>query len=98
MKRSSTYALVAIILTALWLKLKYKSSGISSSLAWYVDVAPWYLLIAFGSYCLARLGYDLLTFNDYPNEIKKLEQVSIPLRLQSRPPHRNPSSNLCRIS
>jgi hypothetical protein len=76
MKRSKAYALVAIISVVVWLVLKFKSHGLSRRISWYVDVAPWYSLIAFGSYCLARLGYDLLTFNDYPKEIKKLEQVS----------------------
>ena len=30
----------------------------------------------FGCYCLFRLGLDLCTFNNYPIEIKKLEQVN----------------------
>ena len=33
----------------------------------------------FGCYCLGKLGYDLVTFNDYPKEIQKLEEVGIAL-------------------
>jgi hypothetical protein len=39
-----------------------------------VNVLPCYALIAFGSFCLARLGLDLLTFNDYPEQILVLEK------------------------
>ena len=36
---------------------------------------PWLSLISFGSFCLARIGWDLLTFNDFPEEVKVLERV-----------------------
>ena len=41
--------------------------------SWIVDISPWYSLICFGCYCLGKIGYDLLMFNDYPEEIIKLE-------------------------
>lgn len=34
---------------------------------------PWLWLVSLGCYCLGKLGIDLLTFNDYPHEIKALE-------------------------
>lgn len=40
-----------------------------------IKTIPGYLLIVFGCYCLGKLGYDLVTFNDYPHEIQKLEAV-----------------------
>ena len=38
-----------------------------------LEVAPWYLLVSLGCYCLYRLGTDLLAFNSCPHEIKALE-------------------------
>jgi dolichyl-phosphate mannosyltransferase polypeptide 3 len=75
MKRSTTYALVALLCAVVWGYLKFSSGTLPKIVNWYTDVAPWYSLILFGCYCLAKLGFDLLTFNDYPKEIKKLEQV-----------------------
>ena len=77
MKRSVTYALVAVISIAAWIYMKATKDAHSSLINWFTDVSPWYALMTFGSYCLAKLGYDLLTFNDYPKEIKKLEQVKL---------------------
>jgi len=34
---------------------------------------PWYLLVSLGCYCLFRLGKDLLSFRNCPEEVKKLE-------------------------
>jgi dolichyl-phosphate mannosyltransferase polypeptide 3 len=78
MKRSTTYALVALLCAAVWGYLKFSSETLPKIVNWYTNVAPWYSLILFGCYCLAKLGFDLLTFNDYPKEIKKLEQVHAP--------------------
>lgn len=75
MKRSTSYAVVVLILVISWIFLKISSDKLPEIVNWYTDVSPWYSLILFGCYCLAKLGFDLLTFNDYPLEIKKLEQV-----------------------
>jgi len=40
-----------------------------------IDSLPCYLLMVFGCYCLGKLGVDLILFNDYPLEVKKLEEV-----------------------
>ncbi len=76
MKRHVAYGAILFCAIAIWIALKFSLSGASPSLlTWFVDVSPWYCLMTFGSYCLGRLGMDLLTFNDYPEEIKKLEKV-----------------------
>lgn len=43
---------------------------------WFISILPWYALMTFGSICLGKLGIDLILFNDYPEEIKKLEMVN----------------------
>lgn len=75
MKRSVAYGAVLIILASAWAYMKISSAHFSDRVNWFTNVSPWYFLIVFGCYCLAKLGFDLLTFNDYPHEIKKLEQV-----------------------
>jgi len=40
---------------------------------WYLQVAPLYALVTIGSLLLGKLGWDLIRFNDFPGEIKKLE-------------------------
>lgn len=40
-----------------------------------LNVLPFLLLIWLGCFCLAKLGYDLLTFNDYTLKTAELEQV-----------------------
>jgi len=41
-----------------------------------------YLLVSFGFYSLAVIGYNLLTFRDCPEDAKQLQEVSIELRYQ----------------
>jgi len=38
-------------------------------------VFPFLTLIYFGCYCLLRLGWDLLMFNDFPFEVDALAKV-----------------------
>ena len=77
MKRRTLYVAVLIAIAALWLGLKLKFKGHENNkLVFLIDVFPWFLLMAFGSYCVTKLGYDMLTFNDYPEEIKVLEKVN----------------------
>lgn len=84
MKRSVSYAVRLVLFVGIWLWLYcLPNEGKSPYFKWILDVFPWYSLIAFGSYCLGKLGYDLLTFNDYPKEIKKLEQVCLICSLPS---------------
>ena len=85
MKRYQVYFAVLLVLVGAWLRMKifYMTEGSSVGTSppeqqkpwvWIVDVMPWYSLICFGCYCLTKLGFDLLTFNDYPDEIRRLEQ------------------------
>ena len=75
MKRSVAYGAVIFVWVAVWLYFKLSQNRFSDKVNWLTDVSPWYMLILVGCYCLAKLGMDLLSFNDYPHEIKKLEQV-----------------------
>ena len=68
---------VFVALSSIWLGLKISAPALPLVVSWWTDVSPWYSLIIFGCYCLARLGKDLLTYNDYPLEIGKLEQVRV---------------------
>lgn len=42
-----------------------------------LDVLPWYSLVLFGCYCLGKLGIDMLSFRDCPQDIPKLAEVII---------------------
>lgn len=54
--------------------MKLNITSNTGNAKWFIDIAPWYSLILFGCYCLTKLGIDLLTFNDYPEEIFNLEK------------------------
>ena len=82
MKRYQVYGTAFVVLVGAWLRMKISNMMAGSSSGeemrqqpwvWIVDVMPWYSLICFGCYCLTKLGFDLLTFNDYPDEIRRLE-------------------------
>lgn len=76
MKRHVAYGSVLVLMVTIWVSLQLLLvNSTSYNLKWFVDVSPFYILIIFGSYCLARLGLDLMSFNDYPKEIKLLEKV-----------------------
>lgn len=76
MKRHHIYAVVLTVASLLWLWAKsFQRTMADPRVARLIDVAPWYMLVCFGSYCLGKLGIDLLTFNNYPAEIGKLERV-----------------------
>ena len=81
-KLHQKYALVAFVLVASWTVLQFRKNDFESmQIRFYIDVAPLYLLMTFGSYCLFKLGYDVMTFNDYPKEIEKLSDVSVNITL-----------------
>ena len=73
MKRHQTYGLVLLTIVLQWTYLKLTVNQPSKELKWIIDILPWYSLICCGCYCLSKLGYDLILFNDYPLEIAKLE-------------------------
>ena len=60
----------------MWLSvLGYSHLYDITKLKYFSLVLPWLILMWLGCYCLARLGIDLLSFNDYPLEIQKLAKV-----------------------
>lgn len=78
MKRRALYASVIFAIFAVWLGLLFKLQGhADTKIVNIIKAFPLLLLMTFGSYCLAKLGYDMMTFNDYPQEIDKLKLVSV---------------------
>ena len=76
MKRHQTYFAALIIFVMMWLSvLGYSHLYDITKLKYFSLVLPWLILMWLGCYCLARLGIDLLSFNDYPLEIQKLAKV-----------------------
>jgi hypothetical protein len=53
---------------------EFLTTNVVDKLDWIVAIWPWYSLMVFGCYCLYRLGSDIISFNDYPEEITKLEK------------------------
>lgn len=53
---------------------EFHSNNKFDRLDWIVTIWPWYSLMVFGCYCLYRLGSDIVSFNDYPEETLKLEK------------------------
>jgi dolichyl-phosphate mannosyltransferase polypeptide 3 len=86
MKRHKAYFLVLLLLVVVYYAMYFSvinypdvkafldsNLGLSPVLAmFWIQVAPWYALICLGCYCLTKLGLDLLTFRDCPQEIPKL--------------------------
>jgi len=76
-KKYQKAATVAFTAFGLWAALEYKKAEFESEIVrFYIDVAPLFFIMMFGCYCLFKLGYDLLTFNNFPDEIGKLADVS----------------------
>lgn len=76
MKRHQTYFTLLFLASLTWLSIfSYSYYYNISKLKYFTSVLPWLLLMWFGCYCLFKLGIDLLSFNDYPKEIHKLEKV-----------------------
>ncbi|OHF00889.1 dolichol-phosphate mannosyltransferase subunit 3 [Colletotrichum orchidophilum] len=61
--------LVSSLYLALFLQLIPIPAKIQNDV---VPVLPFWALISFGSYLLARLGYNVMTFNDVPEAHKEL--------------------------
>lgn len=83
MKRATLYLLYLLFIllayVSAWIGYYYckqhEITGINQDIyLWYLQVAPLYTLVAIGSVLLGKLGWDLIRFNDYPDEIKKLEE------------------------
>ena len=76
MKRSTVYISVLAALVAIWagLIILVQQSGYHEKWSTIVYALPLYGLVCLGSFCVGKLGIDLLTFNDYPHEIGALEK------------------------
>lgn len=72
MKRHLVFGILLAALFSLWVGLKFSAKKLPTAANWFVDICPFYAIILFGVYCLARLGTDLVAFNDYPEEVRKL--------------------------
>ena len=73
MKRYHAYVGILLIACAIWLTSMINIDSINSdNHKWIIKVAPLYFIMLFGTYCLSKLGFDLVTFNDYPKEIQSL--------------------------
>lgn len=72
MKRVTYYFGIIAILALVWFALYWYTEDAKHKEI--VSLLPWYALILLGSYCLGKLGFDLVCFNDYPSEITKLEK------------------------
>ncbi|KXH26786.1 dolichol-phosphate mannosyltransferase subunit 3 [Colletotrichum salicis] len=73
--------LVSSLYLALFLQLVPIPAKIQNDV---VPVLPFWALISFGSYLLAKLGYNVMTFNDVPEAHKELmaeiEEAVVDLR------------------
>ncbi|EXF85556.1 dolichol-phosphate mannosyltransferase subunit 3 [Colletotrichum paranaense] len=73
--------LVSSLYLALFLQLIPIPAKIQNDV---VPVLPFWALISFGSYLLAKLGYNVMTFNDVPEAHKELmaeiEEAVVDLR------------------
>ncbi len=77
MKRITLYVSTLLSLVAIWLGLRIQfRAHPDENLRLLIDFAPVIAVIIFGCLCVAKLAWDLMTFNDYPQEIKVLENVS----------------------
>ncbi|GKT51123.1 dolichol-phosphate mannosyltransferase subunit 3 [Colletotrichum spaethianum] len=68
-RAQQTISLALLLYLALYLQLIPIPAKIQTEI---VPVLPFWVLISFGSYLLARLGYNVMTFNDVPEAHKEL--------------------------
>ena len=72
MKRAAGYAAVMVLLVGVWLGLW--AAAAKSQWELLVSFLPVLAVFVFGCACVGRLVWDLLTFNNCPNEIAALEK------------------------
>ncbi|CAK7563682.1 MAG: hypothetical protein SEPTF4163_001557 [Sporothrix epigloea] len=73
MTRATQTLSVAFLATSLYLSLYLRLIPLPAIVQTeIVPVLPFWLLVAFGAYILARLGWGILTFNDCPEAHKEL--------------------------
>ncbi|CCF32217.1 dolichol-phosphate mannosyltransferase subunit 3 [Colletotrichum higginsianum] len=73
MTRAQQTVSLALLVSSLYLALYLQLVPIPAKIQdEIVPVLPFWVLISFGSYLLARLGYNVMTFNDVPEAHKEL--------------------------
>lgn len=78
MKRYLSYLSALVTATLVWLIVgAYGFSSQNEEIIWIFYTSPFLVLIYFGCYCLARLGWDLFVFNDFPSEVDALAKVCV---------------------
>lgn len=80
MKRYQRFLAGAVVLALAWLAAMHccsKDIGLfaSSQAKQIVPVLPLYLIVTYGAYSLASIGWSLIVFNDVPHEAALLEKV-----------------------
>ncbi|XP_006007334.1 dolichol-phosphate mannosyltransferase subunit 3 [Latimeria chalumnae] len=75
MTKLTEWLLGLALLGALWAALTFDLLGLSLPRQYYEVVWPFpvYLLVAFGCYSLATVGYRVATFNDCDDAAKELQ-------------------------
>jgi hypothetical protein len=78
MKRSQVYFGTMVGVLCIWLGLQLQREALSAEYPAVairvLDAFPLLAVAVFGIACCVRLGLDLATFNNYPQEISKLER------------------------
>jgi Dolichol-phosphate mannosyltransferase subunit 3 (DPM3) len=72
MKRAAIYGAALVLLAGLWLGLW--AAAAQSKWVGVVSLIPVWAVILFGFGCATKLVWELLTFNNCPNEIAALEK------------------------
>ena len=72
MKRAAIYGAALFLLAGLWLGLW--AAAAQSKWVGVVSLIPVWAVILFGFGCATKLVWELLTFNNCPNEIAALEK------------------------
>lgn len=76
MKRYLSYLSALVTTVVIWFIIGiYGYLNQNKDIVWIFHVLPFIILIYFGCYCLLRLGWDLLMFNDFPSEVGALAKV-----------------------
>ncbi len=77
MKRAQVYIGSVFGVVCVWLGLLLQRNDLVAYFTPFqirlLNLAPVIVILAFGLVCAAKLVHDLLTFNNYPKEIRALE-------------------------
>lgn len=78
MTKATETALFFVVLVTLYAALWFGVIPVGETIHTEIlPLLPFWSLVAFGSYSLGTLGWDILSFNDKPQKYKELKQVSL---------------------